>query len=48
MGLSSTGIMFISCLILGAGIGLFLGNLEMGGSIGLGAGLISIVVFRKK
>jgi hypothetical protein len=48
MDLANTGIMFIACLLLGAGIGLLFGNLEAGGAIGLGAGLISIVVFRKK
>ncbi|WP_164214436.1 hypothetical protein [Virgibacillus sp. YIM 98842] len=48
MNLANTGIAFITCLLLGAGIGLLLGNLEAGGAIGLGAGLIFVAVFRKK
>ncbi|MFA1820954.1 hypothetical protein ACDX78_12350 [Virgibacillus oceani] len=48
MDLTKTGIMFIACLIFGAGIGMLFGSLEAGGTIGLGAGLVSIVIFRKK
>ncbi|WP_165769044.1 hypothetical protein [Virgibacillus profundi] len=48
MKYASVGFTFIVCLLLGAGIGLLFGNLEVGGAIGFGAGIISIALFRKK
>ncbi|WP_165767990.1 hypothetical protein [Virgibacillus indicus] len=48
MEYAGAGFTFAVCLFLGAGIGLLLGNLEAGGAVGLGAGIISVVLFRKK
>ncbi|MFD2630547.1 hypothetical protein [Oceanobacillus kapialis] len=47
MSEATVGITFITCLLLGAGIGLLLGNLEAGGAVGLLTGVLSIVLFRK-
>lgn len=48
MDAANAGLMFVICLLLGTGIGLLFGSLEMGGWIGLGAGLVSVAVFRKR
>ncbi|WP_249871458.1 hypothetical protein [Oceanobacillus saliphilus] len=40
------GAIFIICLGLGFSIGLIFGSIEVGGAIGFGAGLISIVTLR--
>ncbi|WP_156960051.1 hypothetical protein [Oceanobacillus manasiensis] len=48
MSEASVGLTFITCLLLGSGIGLLLGNLEGGGAVGLLIGITSVVLFRKK
>jgi hypothetical protein len=47
MSEASVGLTFITCLLVGSGIGLLLGNLEAGGAVGLLSGILSIVLFRK-
>ncbi|MGJ9459554.1 hypothetical protein [Oceanobacillus sp. CF4.6] len=47
MGEVISGAIFITCLGLGFTIGLLCGSMEVGGTIGLGAGLISIIILRK-
>ncbi|MFD2044185.1 hypothetical protein ACFSTA_09845 [Ornithinibacillus salinisoli] len=41
------GFALISCLLVGTLIGMVFGNLEAGGTIGLGAGMLAIVLLRK-
>lgn len=48
MNIEQCGFIFIICLFVGAGIGLFCGNIEAGGAIGLGIGVIFIALFRKR
>lgn len=48
MDSAKVGFMFIGCLVLGTGIGLLFGDFEMGGLIGFGSALVSVVLFRKK
>ncbi|WP_157052465.1 hypothetical protein [Ornithinibacillus contaminans] len=43
-----SGLAFIGFLLLGTGIGLFFDNLEAGGTIGFGLGMLSILVLRKE
>ncbi|SHG57615.1 hypothetical protein [Ornithinibacillus halophilus] len=40
------GIAFISCLLLGTGIGLLFGKFEIFGSIGFGIGLFAVALLR--
>lgn len=47
MNYSGVGLIFISCLSVGAGVGLLFGELEVGGTIGLGAGIVLTAIFRK-
>ncbi len=44
---ATAGLTFVTCLLLGAGIGMLFGHLEAGGAIGLGLGIVSIALFRK-
>ncbi|WHX25327.1 hypothetical protein QNH47_14335 [Virgibacillus halodenitrificans] len=47
MNYSGVGLIFISCLSVGSGVGLLFGALEAGGAIGLGAGILFTAIFRK-
>jgi hypothetical protein len=43
-----SGAVFIACLGLGFTLGLLLGSIEIGGGIGLGMGLVSVLILRRK
>ncbi|CDQ41135.1 MULTISPECIES: hypothetical protein [Virgibacillus] len=45
---ATAGLTFVTCLLLGTGVGMLFGQLEAGGAIGLGLGIITIGVFRKR
>lgn len=42
------GCMFFCFLVLGVAVGLYFNRVELFGVIGLGAGLLSTLLFRKK
>ncbi|MEC5425459.1 hypothetical protein QGM71_18420 [Virgibacillus sp. C22-A2] len=48
MNYAGVGFAFVTCLFLGAGIGMIFNNLELGGALGLGAGFLILALFRKK
>ncbi|WP_196493826.1 hypothetical protein [Ornithinibacillus caprae] len=48
MSNEGVGVVFISCLLLGAGLGTLFGSFEFGGLIGLGIGLIIVLLYRTK
>ncbi|WP_339230116.1 hypothetical protein NSQ77_07855 [Oceanobacillus sp. FSL K6-2867] len=48
MSESIAGAIFLICLLIGITVGYFIGYVEIGGSIGLGLGLISLLFWRKK
>lgn len=48
MNIEQCGFLFIICLFVGAGIGFLCGNIQAGGAIGLGLGVICIALFRKR
>lgn len=48
MGYEGAGLSFVVSLGIGFAIGHFSGNMELGGTIGMGAGLASILILRKK
>ena len=47
LNVEKSGIVFLGLLLLGAGIGAFAGDVKIGSAIGLGAGIITIALFRK-
>ncbi|MBM7599647.1 hypothetical protein JOC34_002015 [Virgibacillus halotolerans] len=47
MNVEKSGLVFLGLLLLGAGIGAFAGDVKIGSAIGLGAGIITIALFRK-
>lgn len=48
MSYAGIGFAFVACLFMGAGLGMFLNNVEIGGAIGLGLGLLILAMVRKK
>lgn len=48
MSIEQSGFIFIICLFLGAGLGMLLGSIKIGGAIGLGLGIVAIAVFRNE
>ncbi|MBC5636837.1 MULTISPECIES: hypothetical protein [Ornithinibacillus] len=47
MSYVKSGLAFLGFLITGMGIGLFFHNMEAGGTVGFGLGILSIVLLRK-
>lgn len=48
MNAQKAGMAFLSCLVVGCGLGLVFGNVEVGGGIGLGLGCAAVALFRGK
>ncbi|GGA77780.1 hypothetical protein [Ornithinibacillus halotolerans] len=42
-----SGIAFLGFLFTGFGVGLFMNNIEAGGAVGFGLGMLSILIMRK-
>ena len=43
-----TGLVFVGCMFLGAGIGMALGHTNVGGCIGMGVGFLAMAILRLK
>ncbi len=40
------GLVFVGCMFLGAGIGIYYGSMKMGGAIGMGIGFLAMAAIR--
>ncbi|MFS0674703.1 hypothetical protein [Ornithinibacillus sp. 179-J 7C1 HS] len=47
MNYVKSGLAFFGFLFTGMGVGLFFHNIEAGGAVGFGLGILSMVVFRR-